>query len=88
MSTLLDDETVVLDALDHQVPCERGSDHAAALFLACRTCHEGTFLCREHYERARKYLEEMVASNRLVLGCAACNTRADSFDELVKVVPM
>lgn len=87
MSTLLDEETVVLDALDFEVPCEAG-EHAAEVWVQCRSCRENAgALCRPHLQvkRAEAAIKLFYSAR---IGCAMCNTTATDFDELFEAVPL
>ena len=87
MSTLLDEETVVLDALDFEVPCEAG-EHAAEVWVQCRFCRENAgALCRVHLQMKRgEAAWKLIFVARIA--CASCNTTATDFDELFEAVPL
>lgn len=91
MSTLLDGETttVVLDALDFEVPCSYRdeSTHVAEAAATCRTCGNGVFACSGHLQRDR---EKWLVS--VALGgnprCKQCKTTDATFDAVFDVVPL
>ncbi|MEU4016211.1 hypothetical protein AB0E56_13210 [Microbacterium sp. NPDC028030] len=88
MSVLLDEETVVLDSLDFEVPCNRG-EHAAEVMVRCRSCGSGSMLCRDHLAKVRQRVEEFLAARAFALcKCADCGDFGFTFDELVEVVPL
>lgn len=90
MSVVLDEETttVVLGALDFEVPCARG-EHAAELFVQCRACRTGSAICRKHWREAVQRIEVFIAvTPDPQLVCTACGTKADEIEELVEVIPL
>jgi hypothetical protein len=88
VSTLLDEETVVLEALDFEVPCLTGG-HAAQLSIACRHCEDQAFYCRDHWERKRRRIEEFLSKSLFsMVVCATCKTSAYTVEDLVQVVPL
>ncbi|WP_067198868.1 hypothetical protein [Microbacterium sp. XT11] len=88
MSVLLDEETVVLEGLDFEVPCLTGG-HAAQLSIACRTCQDQAFYCTDHWARKRREIEEFLSTSILsMVACASCKTVAYTVDDLVTVVPL
>ena len=38
MSVLLDEDTLVIEGLEFEIPCEKVGDHAAELAVSCRGC--------------------------------------------------
>ena len=85
---LLDEETVVLEGLDFEVPCNRG-EHPAEVSIRCRTCGSGSMLCRPHLARCREAVEEFLAVRPFAIcRCADCGAFGFTFDELVEVVPL
>lgn len=88
MSTLLDDETVVLEHLDFEVPCQVG-EHAAHVSIACRSCRDQAFYCRDHWEAKRRRVDEFLRSSIFaVVVCAACKLHAHSIEDLVEVIEL
>ncbi|GAA3948161.1 hypothetical protein [Microbacterium soli] len=88
MSTLLDEETVVLDALDFEIPCARGG-HDAEFFVKCRGCDlNAGNLCARHLANVRRRVEDIVRAGIFIPRCAFCGRPAMSFDEAYKVVPL
>lgn len=90
MSVVLDEETttVVLGALDFEVPCARG-EHAAELFVQCRTCGTGSAICRKHWREAVHRIEAFIALQRdPQLVCTGCGSRAETVEELVEVITL
>lgn len=55
MSTLLDQESVVLEALDFEPPCadEVEPPHAAEVAITCQACGGVLLLCESHFAYAR-----------------------------------
>jgi hypothetical protein len=88
MSTLLDEETVLLDALDFEVPCLTGG-HAAQVSIACRHCKDQAFYCRDHWGWKRRRIAEFLSLSLFsTVVCSACKTSAYSIEDLVQVVPL
>lgn len=88
MNTLMDEETVVLEALDFDVPCRYGS-HAAVVSITCRGCGRGALFCGGHAEYVRAEVERMIAASAaLAVTCGHCRRVAYTFDELVVVIPL
>lgn len=86
MSVLLDEETVVLDALDFDVECWHAG-HGAAWSVGCRFCDQCVFLCDSHLDEVRhRFLESLAVGRRP--RCVKCQTRSESFDELFEAVPL
>lgn len=89
MSVLLDEENVVLDALDFDVPCSYpvAEMHAAEVVVMCRCCRNSAFCCSGHLQRDREKWSVSVA-----LGgsprCKQCKTTAETFDEVFEAVPL
>jgi len=88
MSTLLDEETVVLDGLDFEPPCNYGG-HSAVVSVQCRGCGHGALFCQEHADEVRASVERLIESSASsAVMCGKCMRIAFTFDELVKVVPL
>lgn len=87
MSVLLDEETVVLEALDFEVPCRKVGDHAAELAFTCRSCGFVDFSCRPHFEELRRIVDAW-AERGVRAVHVRCGFRATSLDELVRVVTL
>lgn len=88
MSTLLDEETVILEALDFDIRCNQGS-HSADVIVRCRGCKAGTPLCAEHAELVHSIVDAAIAAGDVVhLVCVGCLRSAWSFDDAVEVVPL
>ncbi len=86
MSVLLDEETVVLDALDFTVECWH-EGHGAEWSVACRFCAQCVFLCDSHLSAVRLRFLDSLASGRNPR-CVKCQTRGESFDALFEAVPL
>lgn len=86
MSVLLDEETVVLEALDFEVPCRKVGDHRAEVSFACRGCGHVEFSCRMHLEQLRGFIAINTACGIKTVH-VRCGYRAWSLDELAVVVP-
>ena len=83
------EDSTVIEALDFDVPCACGEDHAAELFVSCRTCRRGGFYCRPHFERIRaEGIAKLHISRLMVLVCGHCDTPTRSFDALFVAVPL
>lgn len=89
MSVLLDEETVVLDALDFDVPCSYpvGEAHAAEVVARCRTCANGGFACTGHVQRDRERWDVSVALGAKPR-CKQCKTTGTTFDDVFEAVPL
>lgn len=86
MSVLLDEETVVLEALDFDLECWH-QGHTAEWSVACRFCGQHVNLCDEHLEDVRlKYLISISAGRRP--NCVTCKAHRPTFDELFEAVPL
>lgn len=88
MTTLLDEETtVILDALDFEIPCGMAAHAEADVSVTCRACGNGAYLCSEHLEWSRGKFVLL-----LTLGgqpwCIKCHAQADTYDELFEVIPL
>jgi hypothetical protein len=83
--SVLEDETVLLEALDLVPPCEwrQSSEHNAEVVMMCRGCRKSVLLCKEHVAKVRA-----VCDNALVVGCTQCGRESRSFDEAVEVVTL
>ena len=87
MSTLLDEERVVLEGLDFAVPCEAGG-HAAEVWVQCRFCRKNAgALCHPHLIVKRTEAALKLAGSALI-ACAACKTPGRAFDDLFEAVPL
>lgn len=88
MSVLLDEETVVLEGLDFDAPCNYGS-HAASVSILCRGCRHGALFCEEHADEVRRSVDHLIESSASsAVMCGKCLRVAYSFDELVVVIPL
>lgn len=88
MSVLLDAETVLLEDLDFELPCLAG-EHTAHVSVACRSCKDQAFYCRDHWEAKRRRVEEFLSQSILALVvCSQCETKAYTLEDLVEVVPV
>lgn len=87
MSVLLDEDTIVLEGLEFEIPCVNGGDHAAELSFGCRFCPQQGFLCREHWKARRRIVDDYLAVHPgSTVVCAMCRTSALCLDDLVRVV--
>lgn len=84
MSLLLDDDTILLEHLDHPVPCVVDSAHVATFYISCRHCdlNDG-FLCDTCLARHRE-----LSKRALFISCMKCRHFTNDFDLLFKVVPL
>lgn len=87
MSTLLDEETVVLDALDFEPGCQVGEE-AAEFVVTCRSCDLTVLLCETHVATARKTASDFLNKASRFIYCRRCAAKARSFDELLDVRPL
>lgn len=85
MSVLLDEETVVLDALDFDITCQVTGDHPAEFAIGCRHCDHVILMCVTHLAAARDRAVKIVASPKHIIRCVRCLAEARSFDELFTV---
>jgi ribosomal protein L37E len=88
MSVLLDEETIVLEDLDFEIPCEKIGDHAAELSVSCRGCGHTQFICRPHFEAGRKRIEEIAATTGRRIVHRRCGNASMTVHGLAKVVPL
>lgn len=88
MSVLMDEETttVVLDALDFEVPCAARCEHAAEFVLMFRCCRANALLCGDHIRRHRESVERALLVGPVV--CGYCEASHRSWDDVVEVVPL
>jgi hypothetical protein len=89
VSVLLDEETVVLEGLDFEVPCEakQGSEHAAHVMTRFRCCGATGMLCTPHMKNQREGVNGRLALGLRII-CGYCETDVTSWDDLVEVVPL
>lgn len=88
MSVLLDEETVVLDGLDFDVPCVH-EDEPAEFFVKCRGCDDNAgHLCGRHLAAARRRVTELGLNPFVQPRCAVCLRETASFDDAYVVVPL
>lgn len=89
MSTLLDAETILLEALDFDIPCCASDDHAAQLVVTCRFCGADAFICKKHHQEV---LEDVASFKRVhpwsSVGCAHCGGRAREYCDVFRVVDL
>lgn len=86
MSTLLDEETIVLEGLDVVPRCEwkrLSLEHEAEVAMMCRGCRNSVLLCKKHVEKVRATLDRA-----RIIGCTQCGRESRSFDEAVEVVEL
>lgn len=83
MSTLLDDETIVLEKLDDTVACQWCEARAEVAAL-CRGCRKTQFFCRGHYANMRERLD--LPWIRII--CKTCGHHGFSFDETIETVEL
>ena len=88
MSVLLDEETVVLEGLDFDVPCEVRGHAKASVIVTCRTCKTHSLLCQRHYDRMRARVTMLESNPSFFIKCGFCQTWARRFDDLVEVTPL
>lgn len=84
MSTLLDQETVMIEALEFDVECWHEA-HPATWSITCRTCGHGVFLCDPHLAEQRAQFEVSLKARRNPR-CLTCSARGRAFDALFAVV--
>jgi len=83
VSTLLDQETVVLEGLDFEPPCEDRNTpaHAATHTAQCRACGKVLLVCEAHLAYLRwRYARRCVH--------VPCETEAPGFDLLFDWRPL
>lgn len=85
MSVLLDEETVVLEGLDFEAPCEHSEGHAAQRVVRIRCCRAGITLCTAHVDLFRDWVEHLIAN--LFTMCGLCGAPVGSWDDY-EVVPL
>lgn len=85
MSVLLDEDTVVLNALDFELPCAIETDHAAEIALTCRGCGQASLICRRDLRVFREWLR---ARARDVVTCKACGLFGVELDDIAAEVPL
>lgn len=85
---VLDDQPVVLDDLEFEVPCALTGDHAADVYVSCRFCDDNAgALCTRHLLAKRAEAEQMFHARRYI-SCSKCARVAQEFDDLFTVVPL
>ncbi|WP_295035090.1 hypothetical protein [uncultured Microbacterium sp.] len=87
MSVLLDEDTIVLEGLEFEIPCVKvgPEEHAAENSLTCRSCGAVIFACDHHIALTRVIL----ATNPwAAIVCLSCDTEEDTVDGLYMVVPL
>lgn len=85
----VDDLTDLTEHLDFDVPCASATPawHSAEVFMKCRGCGRGSFLCHTCLESIRTRLEILRGdAGRIV--CRSCGREAPTFDDAVEVVPL
>lgn len=90
MSVVLDEQTdtVVLEALDFEVPCVEPGP-AAELSISCRFCPDQAFWCRAHWAMKVRRIEEFLARDVLAtVVCSSCRAKGHAVGDLVEVVPL
>lgn len=87
MSVLLDEDTVVLEALDFEIPCAK-CEQKAAFFVKCVGCNlNAGHLCAGHLTLVRLRLEGIVSMG-ITPVCAYCGRESKSFDTAYQVVKL
>lgn len=81
MTARVDEDRVVLEALDFEVPCEvdGGCSCAATVSLSCRHCGMTVLLCEGHVAAYRRWFEK-VRGRGMVVVCKSCHVHMPSFD--------
>lgn len=79
MSVLLDEEAVVLEGLDFEVPCAAG-EHKAEFVITCRHCHKVTFICARHLAKLRSSFRDVVT-----VTCLGCGFTGPTMDDVAEV---
>lgn len=89
MSTLLDNETVVLDDLDFEERCDVSHlpEHAADVVTRFRCCGASGLLCTGHMEAQRQGVNARLALGIRIV-CGYCGEDVKSWDELVEVITL
>lgn len=87
MSVLLDEETVVLEGLDFEVPCVMASavEHAATVLIRCRGCGSTAPICDEHLEGMRTACTRKGA---IRVECTQCGAGGPDLDSVSEVIPL
>lgn len=87
MSTLLDDDTIVLEQLDFDVSCVH-CDGKADVYVKCRGCESNAGnLCADHLVKMQAYIE-MLILGFMIPRCRSCLRLATSFGSAYQVVPL
>lgn len=86
MSVLTDEDTIVLESLDFEVPCSwrHAVAHPAEKSLSCRNCGDVRFSCATHIAEA----DMVLATRPVMLTCTTCRAQARSVSGLYLVVPL
>lgn len=88
MSILLDDQPVVLDDLEFEVPCAMKCGHPADVYVTCRFCDTNAgALCYRHLQAKRAEAAQMLRTKKAI-ACAQCARVALTFDDLFEVVDL
>lgn len=86
MSTLIDEETIVLEALDFEVPCStKQCDHAAAWALSAVCCGISTTKCEHCQEVWKAHVESKLGTP---VQCGECGHRDLLSWAWYRVVPL
>lgn len=88
MSILLDDQPVVLDDLEFEVPCAMKCGNPADVYVTCRFCDTNAgALCHRHLLAKRAEAEQMLHAKKAI-ACGQCSRVALTFDDLFEVVDL
>lgn len=80
MSTLVDEDAIVLEALDFPVPCSVSDDHEAHLTVTCRNCGRSWFICNPHQAQVlEEVVRRQIADPTTRVGCFGCGVKEFSY---------
>jgi len=89
MSVLLDEETIVLEALDFEERCmsKIAPAHSADVVTRFRCCGAGALLCEGHLTNQRKTVDALLARGERII-CGYCAAEFISYEDGVEVIPL
>lgn len=89
MSVLLDEETVVLEALDFEERCmsKTAPEHSADFVTRFRCCGAGALLCERHLANQRKSVDALLARGERII-CGYCAAEFVSYEDSIEVIPL
>lgn len=90
MSVRVDEDRVVLGALEFEVPCQMvdaGCSCAATVAATCRRCGTASILCAGHLAAFERWFARQ-GQGHLVVACRFCKVHMPSFDAGIEVVDL